>query len=115
MRRQESHFNNNCYTSSNDKSCGSAHTPMLSNDNASVSSKSKAKENFYLSEGKKNKKRKSSDVPFSSCSCKSSEKHHFSDVDLDWDKTFGDAFITDVEVADLKNRIQVKNPFPFDK
>jgi hypothetical protein len=43
------------------------------------------------------------------------KKHHFSDVDLDWDEMFEDAFITDVEVADLKNGIQVENPFAFGK
>jgi hypothetical protein len=63
---------------------------MPSNGDASASGKSKAEENFYLSEGKKNKKWKSSDVPSSSCR-------------IDWDKTFKDAFVTDVEVADLKS------------
>ncbi len=58
--------------------------------------------------------RKSSDVPSSSCSCKS-EKSCFSDVDLDWDEMFKEAFVTDVEVADLRNGIQVKNLFAFDK
>jgi hypothetical protein len=28
---------------------------------------------------------------------------------------FEDAFATDVEVADLKNRVQVENPFAFGK
>jgi hypothetical protein len=62
-RRHKSHFNNDCYTSSNDESRGSTHTPMPSNGNASTSSGSKAKEIFYLSEGKKKKKWKSSDAP----------------------------------------------------
>jgi hypothetical protein len=54
----------------------------------------------------------------SSCSCKSgdtSKKHQNSDIDLDWDETFGDAFVTEVEVADLKNGIQVENLFTFGK
>jgi hypothetical protein len=80
---------------------------MPSSGNASARGKSKAEENFYKSEGKKNKKQKSSDVPSSSRSCKS-KKSHFSDVDLDLDKTFEDAFVTNIEVADLENRIQVK-------
>jgi hypothetical protein len=88
---------------------------MLSNGYASASGKSKAKENFYLSEGKKNKKWKSSDVPSSSHCCKSSKKHCFSDVELNWVETFKDAFVTDVKIADLDNGIQVKNPFAFDK
>jgi hypothetical protein len=113
--RHESHFNNNCYTSSNDESCTSAHTPMPSDGNASASGKSKAEENFYLSEGKKNNKRNLSDVPSSSHSRKSSKKRCFSDINLDWDETFKVAFITEVEVADLKNGIQDKNPFAFDK
>jgi hypothetical protein len=82
---------------------------MPSNGNASASGESKAKEIFYLSEGKKNKKRKLSDVPSSSHSRKSSKKRRFSDVDLDWDEMFKDAFVMDNEVADLKNGIQVKN------
>jgi hypothetical protein len=88
---------------------------MPSDGTASASGKSKSEENLYPSEGKKNKKQKLSDVPSSSCSCKSSKKRCISDVDLDWDKTFKDAFVTDIEVADLKNRIQVKSPFAFDK
>jgi hypothetical protein len=103
---------------------------MPSDGNVSASNESKAKENFYLSKGKKNKKRRSGNVPSSSCSCKSdstskkhgtskkhstSKKHQNSDIDLDWDKTFDDAFITDVEVADLENRIQIENPFAFGK
>ncbi len=68
---QKSHYNNNCYTSSYNELRGSAHTPMPSNGNASTSSKSKAEENFYLSEGKKNKKRRLGNVPSSSCSRKS--------------------------------------------
>jgi hypothetical protein len=88
---------------------------MPSNGNASASGESKAEENFYLSEGKKNKKWKLSDVPSSSCSCKSSKKHHFSDVDLYWDETFKDTFVMDVEVANLNYGIQFKNPFAFDK
>jgi hypothetical protein len=55
-RRHESHFNNNCYTSSDDESRRSVHTPMPSNGDASASGESKAKENFNLNEGKKNKK-----------------------------------------------------------
>ncbi len=88
---------------------------MPSDGDASTSGESKAEENFYLSKGKKNKKRKSSDVPSSSRSHKSSKKHRFSDVDLNWDKTFKDAIVRDIEVADLKNRIQVENPFAIDK
>jgi hypothetical protein len=87
---------------------------MPSNGNASASSKSKAKENFHLSEGKKNKKQKLSDVPSSSRSCKS-KKHCFSDTNLDWDERFKVTLVTNFEVADLKNGIQVKNPFAFDK
>jgi hypothetical protein len=34
---------------------------------------------------------------------------------MDWDETFKDTFATDVEVADLKSRIQIENPFAFDK
>ncbi len=110
--------------SSNDELRGSAHTPMPSNDYASASNESKAKENFYLSEGKKNKKRRLGDVPSSSCSCKSggtskkcgtSKKRQNLDIDLDWDETFKDTFVTDIEVADLKNGIQVENPFVFGK
>jgi hypothetical protein len=78
---------------------------MPSDGDASPSGKSKTKESFYLSECKKNNKRKSSYVPSSSCSCKSSKKQNFSDINLDWDKKFEDAFVTDVEVADLKNKI----------
>ncbi len=74
---------------------------MPSDGNASASGKSKAEKIFYLSEGEKNKKRKSSDVHSSSCSCKSSKKRHFSDIGLDWDETFEGAFIRDIEVADL--------------
>jgi hypothetical protein len=44
---------------------------MPSNGDAGASNESKAKENFYLSEGEKNKKRRLGDVLFSSCSCKS--------------------------------------------
>ncbi len=36
-------------------------------------------------------------------------------VNLDWDKTFKDAFATDVEVADLENGIQIENLFAFGK
>jgi hypothetical protein len=57
-------------------------------------------------------------VPSSSCSCKSggtSKKCQNSDIDLDWDEMFEDAFVTDVEVADLKNRIQFENPLEFGK
>jgi hypothetical protein len=97
---------------------------MPSNGNTSASNESKAEENFYLSEGKKNKKRRLGDVPSSSRSRKSdstskkrgtSKKLRNSDIDLDWDKMFKDAFVTDVEVADPKNRIQVENPFAFGK
>jgi hypothetical protein len=82
-----------------------------------MSGKSKAKENFYLSEGNKNKKRGSSNVPSSSCSHKRSPKtkRRHSDIHLDWDKAFKDNFITDIEVADLENRIQVESPFAFGK
>ena len=97
---------------------------MPSNGNTSASNESKAEENFYLSEGKKNKKRRLGDVPSSSRSRKSdstskkrgtSKKLRNSDIDLDWDKMFKDAFVTDIEVADLKNGIQVENPFVFGK
>ncbi len=91
---------------------------MPSNGNASASNKSKAKENFYLSEGKNNKKRRSGNVPSSSCSHKSgstSKIRHNPDINLDWEEMFEDAFITDVEVADLKNGIQVENLFAFGK
>ena len=54
-------------------------------------------------------------MPFSLRSCKSSEKHRFSDVNLNWDEMFKDAFVTDVEVADLEKGIQVENLFAFDK
>ncbi len=63
-------------------------------------------------------------MPSSSCSRKggstskkhgTSKKRQNSDIYLDWDKMFDDAFITDLEVADLKNRIQVENPFAFGK
>ncbi len=129
-RHKRRHCSNNRYTSSNDESRKSTHIPMPSNGDVSTSNKSKAEENFYLSEGKKNKKRRSSDVPSSSCSCKSdstskkhgtskkrhtSKKRRNSDINPDWDKTFKDAFVTDVEVADLKNRIQIENPFAFGK
>jgi hypothetical protein len=123
-RHKSSHYNDNRYTSSNDESRRSAHTPMPSNGNASARNESKAKENFYLSEGRKNKKRRSGNVPSSSHSRKSdstskkhgtSKKHQNSDNDLDWDKTFKDAFVTDVEVADLKNGIQIENPLVFGK
>jgi hypothetical protein len=87
---------------------------MPSECNASMSGEGKAEENFYRSEGNNNKNWKSSYVASSSCSRKS-EKHRFSDIDLDWDKTFEDTFITGFEVADLKNRIQVENLFVFDK
>jgi hypothetical protein len=86
---------------------------MPSNGNASVSNKSKAEESFYLSEGKKNKKRRLGNVPSSSHSRKSggtSKKCQNSDIDLDWNKTFDDPF-----VADPKNGIQVENPFSFGK
>jgi hypothetical protein len=90
---------------------------MPSNSDSSTSGKSKAKENFYLSEGKKNKKRSLGNVPSSSCSCKSgtSKKRCNSDIDLDWDETFEYAFATNVEVADLENGIQAENPFAFGK
>ena len=97
---------------------------MPSNGKASASNESKAEENFYLSEGKKSKKKRSGNVPSSSCSRKSdspskkrgtSKKRKNSDINLDWDKTFEDAFVTDVDVADLKNRIEVENPFAFGK
>jgi hypothetical protein len=97
---------------------------MPSNGDVSASNKSKAKENFYLNEGKKNKKRRLGNVPSSSCSRKSdstskkrgtSKKRQNSDIDLDWDKTFKDTFVTDVDVADLKNWIQVENLFVFGK
>ncbi len=63
-------------------------------------------------------------MPSSSCSCKSgstskkrgtSKKRKNSDIHLDWDKTFKDAFVTDIDIADLKNGIQVENPFAFGK
>ncbi len=57
-------------------------------------------------------------MPSSSCSCKSSgtsKKSRKLDIDLDWDETFEDAFVKDVEVADLKNGIQVENLFTFGK
>ncbi len=62
-------------------------------------------------------KRRLFDVPSSFYSCKSdpNKKRHFSDVNLDWDITFEDAFVMDIEVADLKNVIQVKNLLAFDK
>jgi hypothetical protein len=66
----------------------------------------------------KRTKRRSGDVPSSSCSCKSggiSTKRQNSEIYLDWDVTFKDAFITDTEVADLKNGIQVENLFTFGK
>ncbi len=66
--------------SSNNELCGSAHTPMPSNGDASASNKSKAEENFYLSEGKKNKKRRSGNVLSSSCSCKSNSTSKKADV-----------------------------------
>jgi hypothetical protein len=97
---------------------------MPSNGNTSASNESKAKENFYVSEDKKNKKRRSGNVPSSSSSCKSdstskkrgtSKNCWNSDINLDWDETFKDAFVTDVEVADLKNGIQIENPFAFRK
>jgi hypothetical protein len=79
---------------------------MPSNRDASASSKSKAKENFCLSEGKNNKKRRSSNVPSSSHSCKSGPTKHCNlDIDLDWDDTFKDAVITDIEVEDLESGI----------
>ncbi len=65
-RHESSNCNNNCYTSSDYESSGSAHTPMPSDGDASGSNKSKVNENFYLSEGKKNKKRRLDDVPSSS-------------------------------------------------
>jgi hypothetical protein len=104
--------------SRDDESRGSAHTPMPSNKDPSASNESKAEENFYLSEGKKNKKRRLDDVPSSSCSRKSSgtsKKRRNSDIDLDWDETFKDTFVMDIEVADLKNWIQVEYPFAFGK
>ncbi len=56
-------------------------------------------------------------MPSSSSSRKSSltKKHCNSDIDLDWDKKFKDAFVADVEVADLENGIQVENLFAFGK
>jgi hypothetical protein len=30
-------------------------------------------------------------------------------------QTFKDAFVTDIEVADLENKIQIENPFAFGK
>ena len=51
---------------------------MPRDGDASASNKSKAKKIFYLSEGKKNKKRRLGNVPSFSCSCKSkstSKKH----------------------------------------
>ncbi len=56
-------------------------------------------------------------MPSSSCSRKSgtSKKGHNSDINLDWDKTFKDTFATNIEVADLKNGIQVEDPFTFGK
>ncbi len=90
-RHESSHYNNNRYTSSDNESRESAHTPMPSNGNASANNKSKAEVNFYLSEGKKNKKRRSGNVPSSSCSSKSgitSNKRRNSDIDLDWDEMF---------------------------
>ncbi len=54
--RHNCNYNDNCLTSSSDKLCRSKHTPMSSNGNTSMSGKSKAEENFNLSEGKNNKK-----------------------------------------------------------
>jgi hypothetical protein len=91
---------------------------MHSNGNTSASDENKAEENFYLGEGKKNKKRRSGNVPSSSCSCKSSrtsKERCNSDIDLDWDKTFKDAYVMDIEVVDLENGIQVENLFAFGK
>jgi hypothetical protein len=121
-RHESSHFNDNHYTSSDDELCGSAHTPMPSNGDVSASNESKAEENFYLSEGKRNKKRRLGNVPSSSHSrksgstskkCSTSKKHQNSDINLEWDKTFEDAFITDFDIADFKNGIQVENLFMF--
>jgi hypothetical protein len=67
-----SHYHDNCYTSSNGKLSRNAHTPMPSNRDASTSGKSKAEENFYLNDGKILAKRRSSNVPSHSSSCKSS-------------------------------------------
>ncbi len=88
---------------------------MPSDVDTSASGVSKAEEIFYLSECKKNKKQMSSDVPSSSCSCKSSNNSHFSDTNLNGDKMFKDTFALNIEVADLENGIQVKNLFTFDK
>ncbi len=56
-------------------------------------------------------------MPSSSHSCKSgpTKKRRHSVINMVWDKTFEDAFITDIEVADLKNRIQVENLFASGK
>ncbi len=57
-------------------------------------------------------------MPSSSCSRKSggtSKKRRNSDIDLDWEEMFEDAFVMDIEVADLENGIQVENLFTFGK
>jgi hypothetical protein len=43
------------------------------------------------------------------------EQQYFKEALMDWDKTFEDTFIVDVEIADLENGIQVENPFAFVK
>jgi hypothetical protein len=70
-RHKSGHYNDNPYTSSNNELRRSAHIPMPSNSDASASNKSESEENFYLIEGKKNKKRRSGNVLSSPCSCKS--------------------------------------------
>jgi hypothetical protein len=68
-----------------------------------VSSKSKAKENFYLSDGKNPPKRRLSNVLSHSCSCKiGSTKRPSSDINLDLDDTFEDANIADIDTQTLK-------------
>jgi hypothetical protein len=47
-RHESSHYNNNCYTSSNNELRRSNHTPMPSNGDMSTSNESKVEENFYL-------------------------------------------------------------------
>jgi hypothetical protein len=57
--RHDSHYQDNCYTSSNDESCGSNNTPMPAKGKASVSSASKEDENYHLDyDGKITKKKK---------------------------------------------------------
>jgi hypothetical protein len=106
--RHDSHYQDNCYTSSNDELHRSNNTPMPSEGEASASSASKEEEDYHLDyDGKIPQKQRKVDVP----SCSQKNKKNL-DIDLGWDDVPEDAYLNDV----MKNKIGTldENPLDFD-